>query len=280
MRINSRKNTLLIPALILSVQLFSLRTAAQDQSYGTIFISTQNGLMQSVELPAKSELKMHIAHRFGRLNGGFYDLFGLDEATMRLGFEWGATDWLGVSIGRSTWEKTYDLGTKISLFRYTSNDFKLASSLFAGWSVNTLRNYFPENEENLGSRSTLNLQLMLAAGYKRFSFQVSPVILRNNYDPRADGSLVMFALPLTGSVNLTKRMGISAEYIAVFNKPIYSDVNPLTFSLDLDTGGHQFQLLFSNSRGLTYKSIMTNTDTGWTEGGIYFGFNLVRTFYL
>lgn len=274
------KKTLPVLALILSAQFISLRAEGQDESYETIFISTQNGLMQSVELPTKGELKMHISHRFGQLNGGFYDIFGLDEATIRLAFEWGATDWLGVSLGRSTWEKTYDLGTKIALLRHHGNDFSLASSLFAGWSVNTLRNYFPEDEENLASRSTFNLQLLLAAGYKRFSLQLSPVILRNNYDPRAGGRLDLFALPVTGSINLTKRMGITAEYISVFRKPFYSDVNPLTFSLDIDTGGHQFQLLFSNSRGLTYKSIMTNTDTKWTEEGIYFGFNLVRTFYL
>jgi hypothetical protein len=274
------KRTLIIQAMILSLLLVSLKTSAQDKSYETIFISTQNGLMQSVEQPARGELKMHIAHRFGRLNGGFYDLFGLDEATMRLAFEWGATDWLGVALGRSTWEKTYDLGTKIALFRHDGADFNIASSLFAEWSVNTLRGYFPENEENLGSRSTLNLQLLLAAGYKRLSLQISPVIMRNNYDLRAGGSINLFALPLTGSINLTKRMGISAEYVPVFNKPFYADVNPLTFSFDIDTGGHQFHLLFSNSRGLTYKSILTNTDTRWTEGGIYFGFNLVRTFYL
>jgi len=274
------RKVLLTLALVLSAQLISLNAVAQDESYGSIFISTQNGLMQSVELPAKGELKMHIAHRFGELNGGLYDIFGLDEATMRLAFEWGATDWLGLSLGRSTWEKTYDLGTKLALFRLNGNAVSVASTLFAGWSVNTLRGFYPEDEENFQNRSTANIQLLLAASYKRLSLQFSPVFLRNNFDPRADGSINLFALPATGSINLTKRLGITAEYIAIFNKPFYSDVNPLTFSIDIDTGGHQFQLLFSNSRGLTYKSIMTNTDQAWTEGGIYFGFNLVRTFYL
>jgi hypothetical protein len=280
MRRKSMKQALLVSVFLLSAVAFTETATAQGGDYETVFISTQNGLLNSVELPARGELKMHIGHRFGELNGGFYEFFGLDEATMRLAFEWGATKWLGVSLGRSTWEKTYDLGAKFELLRHNGPAINLAASLFTGWSVNTLRDYYPADRDNIGSRSTIYLQLLLAARYKLISLQASPVIMRNNYDPRAGGSLDLFAIPLTGSVRLTKRLGVSAEYIPIFNKPFFADANPLTFSLDIDTGGHQFQLLFSNSRGLTYKTVLSDTGMRWTDGGIYFGFNLVRTFYL
>lgn len=253
---------------------------AQEGEYSGIFRATSAGLMNSVESPAKGELKMIIGHRFGQLNGGFYEFFGLDQATMRLGFDWGATDWLGIATGRSTWEKTYDINAKASLIRIRENEFQFAAVILMGGSVNTLRGFYPEEKENLWSRSAIFTQVLLAANHSRFSLQLSPLFFNNNYDPRTESSLNLFSLPVAGSISVTKRMSLTGEYIIIFDKPWFSEVNPLTFSIDIDTGGHQFQLMFSNSQGLTPKTVLTNTDNTWTDGYIYFGFNLVRTFYL
>lgn len=253
---------------------------AQEGEYSGIFRTTSAGLMNSVESPAKGELRMIIGHRFGQLNGGFYEFFGLDQATMRLGFDWGATDWLGISTGRSTWEKTYDISAKASLIRIRENEFQFAAVILMGGSVNTLRGFYPEEEENLWSRSALFTQVLLAANHGRFSLQISPLFFNNNYDPRTESSFNLLSLPLAGSISVTKRMSLTGEYIIIFDKPWFSEVNPLTFSIDIDTGGHQFQLMFSNSQGLTPKTVLTNTDNTWMDGYIYFGFNLIRTFYL
>ncbi|MCB0835105.1 MAG: hypothetical protein KDD99_00485, partial [Bacteroidetes bacterium] len=67
----------------------------------------------SIEMPAPGVLQLIISHRFGRLNGGPYEFFGLDQANMRLGFEYGFANWLNVGVGRSNINKTYDGFIKI-----------------------------------------------------------------------------------------------------------------------------------------------------------------------
>ena len=64
---------------------------------------------QTVETIAKKHLNFWISHRFGSINSGFIDnFFGLDEAKIRLGVEYGLTDNILIGMGRSTIEKTYD----------------------------------------------------------------------------------------------------------------------------------------------------------------------------
>jgi len=73
--------------------------------------------MQTVEGPAKGAMIFLIQHRFGQLNSGSYNFFGLDNATLRLGFDYGITDRLTVGIGRSSYQKTYDGYVKYKLIR-------------------------------------------------------------------------------------------------------------------------------------------------------------------
>lgn len=268
----------LVSAIVM--QVFPGVASAQDEYRKSIFITTQAGLLNSVEIPAKNEIKMIIGHRFGEIGGGLYEFFGLDQAIVDLGFDWGATDWLGVYAARSSWEKTYELNTKLALVRKTYGDYQFAATTLLGGSVNTLRNYYPEEEENIWTRTSLSAQLMLAVKRGIFTLQTSPLLFRNNYEIRTDDNLTLFALPLVAGIKVTRIMGILVEYVAIFNKPVFSDINPLTFTIELDTGGHQFQLLFSNSQGLTHKTILTNNQGGWAEGSIFFGFNIVRNFYL
>ena len=85
-------------------------------TYGTFKGTTIiNG--QSVEIPGHNDLRFLVSHRFGAVNTGLYNFFGLDQGTTRLGFEYGIKDIVSFSIGRSTYEKTYDLGIKVKVLR-------------------------------------------------------------------------------------------------------------------------------------------------------------------
>lgn len=275
------KRVIIVTVVFAIVMLCFPRGAnGQDEYRGSIFATTQIGLLNSVEIPAKNELKMVIGHRFGEMSGGLYEFFGLDQATTELGLDWGATKWLGIYASRSTWEKTYELNTKIAAVRKTFGEYQFAATTLLGGSVNTLRDYYPEEEENFWSRTSLSAQIILAVKRGRFALQTSPLVFRNNFEIRTDDKLTLFALPVAAGINITRRMGVLVEYVAIFNKPDFSDINPLTLTIEMDTGGHQFQLLFSSSQGLTHKTILTNNRGGWAEGSIFFGFNLVRTFYL
>jgi hypothetical protein len=120
--------------------------------------------------------------------------------------------------------------------------------------------------------------LLIARNQGIFSLQVSPVWLHSVYDVRTAGPINVYALDVAGRIGFTEKLGFIAEYIGVLNKTDISSINPLTIGLDINTGGHQFQLIFSNSQGLNEKSYLTNTTGSWTKGHIYFGFNLTRVF--
>ncbi|MFC2089746.1 DUF5777 family beta-barrel protein, partial [Bacteroidota bacterium] len=90
--------------------------ATPDYVFGTFKgTSIING--QSVEMPGIRDLNFRISHRFGELNLGIYELFGLDLASTRFAFEYGLLENLGLTLGRSTYNKTYDGGIKWRLLR-------------------------------------------------------------------------------------------------------------------------------------------------------------------
>src|SRR6187402_279510 len=84
-------------------------TQKEETTYTTAtFKTTRVVTGQSTENTAPGVLDFRINHRFGQLNSGIYNMFGLDEASMRWGFDYGITKNIMVGIGRSTYQKTYD----------------------------------------------------------------------------------------------------------------------------------------------------------------------------
>jgi hypothetical protein len=80
-------------------------------------------------------------------------------------------------------------------------------------------------------------------------------------------------------MKLTKRLSINAEYY--YNDPNtlpINKTNPLTLGLDIETGGHVFQLSLSNSLGMNERTYITETDGKWSKGDIHFGFTISRVF--
>lgn len=248
--------------------------------YEKIFTSGRVGMTQSSDLPNTGELHFVIGHRFGEIKGGLYDMFGLDLATIRLGFDYGISDVFAVGIGRSTWEKSYDIFSKIALMRQSDDGSPVALTGYVMASVNTLRNFYPEENDGLWNRSSLSGQLMVSRKQGVFSFQVASLFFRNNFETRLEDDLNLFAIPISASIKITKRIAFTSQYIPVFDKPSFAGDNPLSFGFDIDTGGHQFQLNFSNSPALFEKPLLTDSYGSWLKGRIYFGFNLVRVFYL
>jgi hypothetical protein len=223
---------------------------------------------------------MFIGHRFGKISGGFYEFFGLDQATMRLGFDYGFNDWLAAGFGRSTLEKTWDLYAKSRILGQKSSGSPVSFTLYAAGSVNTLKNIYPAGNEGFDDRLSLTVQGLLSRKFSRFSLQLAPVYVHAFYDPRTMGPEQLFSAGMAASVRLTKFIDLTAEYYAALVKPSYEITNPLTLSVDFDTGGHQFQLVLTNAQAMFEKGLLFNTNGKWTAGDIYFGFNLLRTFYM
>lgn len=244
------------------------------------FKGSRVGNGQSTNLPGNGELKMFIGHRFGKISGGLYEFFGLDQATMRLGFDYGFNDWLAAGFGRSTLEKTWDLYAKSRIVGQKSGGSPVGFTLYAAGSVNTLRNIYPTGNDGFGDRLSLTVQGLVSRKFQRFSLQLAPVYVHTFYDPRSSGSEQLFSAGLAASIRITKFMDLTAEYYAAMVKPSYDITNPFTLSVDFDTGGHQFQLVLTNAQAMFEKGMLSNTNGKWTAGDIYFGFNLLRTFYM
>lgn len=244
------------------------------------FKGSRIGNGQSASIPGNGELRFFIGHRFGKINGGFYELFGLDQASMRLGFDYGFTDWFAAGIGRSTLEKTWDFYLKSSPVRQAPGGFPITATFYAASSVNTLRDVYPSGNEGFPDRLSLALQGLFSRNHRIFSIQISPVYLHNFYDLRSGGPSHVFSTGAAARLRLTRFLDLTAEYYALIIKPSYDVNNPFTLGVDIDTGGHLFQLVLTNAQGIFEKGLLTSTNGRWTDGDIYFGFNLIRTFYM
>ncbi|MFN8240503.1 MAG: DUF5777 family beta-barrel protein [Bacteroidales bacterium] len=257
-----------------------LTSLVKSQEPVNIFNSTRTGLVQSADPVGKGELQFILSHRFGDLGGGLYDMFGLDLATMRFGFDYGIANRTTIGAGRSTFEKTYDLFLKHQLLVQSSGGSPVALTIDVSTSIATQKNIYPVDNDGFFDRSSYSFQMIAARRFKKLSLQVSPTLFINNFETRTSGSLSLFAIPVAASLKLTKRLSFASQYIPSFNKPEFAGANPFSAGIEIDTGGPQFQLLFTNNTGMFDKAILTNTTGDWKKGKIYFGFNLVRVFYL
>jgi hypothetical protein len=264
----------------------SLETQATDSAGAEYVQATFKGTRvingQSVETPGGGTLLFLISHRFGTLNSGAYNFFGLDQATIRLGLEYGLNDKLTVGVGRSSLEKTYDGFLKYRALRQSTGPHAMPVSvtLFASSALTSLR--FPDQERPADSRFTYTYQALIARKFSpSLSLQLMPTLVHRNFvETRAQQNDV-YALGIAGRQKLTKRVALTAEYYYLLPGATADEFrNSLALGFDIETGGHVFQLHFTNSQGMIEKFFIPQTTGRWTKGDIYFGFNISRAFTL
>lgn len=253
-----------------------------DYTYAT-FKTTRVVLGQSVENPAPGVLLFLIQHHFGRVNSGAYEFWGLDQATIRLGFEYGINDWLTVGIGRSSYKKTFDGFVKAKILKQSTGavNMPITLSYFASTSLTSLKWQEPERKNYFTSRMAFTHQLLLARKFSpAFSLQITPTLVHKNLVPAGEDKNDIFATGIGGRLKLTPRISLNAEYFYVFPDQILTNEydNALSFGFDIETGGHVFQLFFTNANPIFESGFITETQGQWTEGDIYFGFNISRVF--
>ncbi len=257
---------------------------------------------QTIETISKNHLNFWISHRFGAVNSGFIaNFFGLDEAKIRLGLEYGLTDrWL-VGAGRSSLEKTYDLYTKYKVLRQ-SNLVPVTVTAMAGWGINTMPSGYimesgsPMKFNNNVERYSYWSQLLVARKFnEKLSLQLMPTLIHVNKVEDPSISNQVFALGTGGRYKLSQRITLSAEYYYTLREleededddddggnggfP-YPYRNALSFGVDIETGGHVFQFHLTNARGMVEKQFVGQNVGSWDSGDIFYGFNIARTFSL
>jgi len=249
------------------------------------FKTTRLALGFSVENPAKHDMIFIISHHFGNINGGAYEFFGLDQATMRLGFEYGITDRLTAGIGRSTFNKTYDGYLKYKALRQSKGAKKMpiTLNLVGGMYINTLKWQEPERKNYFSSRLTYMFQALVSRKFnKRLSLQLMPTMVHKNFTATSADKNDIYSIGGGGRYKFTNRSSINIEYYYVLPNQIdsYEYTNSLTIGFDIETGGHVFQLFFTNSVPINVPDFITLTNNKWSAGDIYFGFNIARVFTL
>jgi hypothetical protein len=236
----------------------------------------------TVENVGKGVLDVKISHRFGTLNKGGYELFGLDNATMRMGLDYGISKRLMVGVGRSTYQKTYDAFLKFKLLRqstgkrtmpFTVSYVGTVALMTLKWADTSRKNYY-------SSRLSYTHQLIIGSKLSDgISLQVMPTYIHRNLATFANEPNDLYAVGVGGRFKLTKRLSFNAEYYyQIPGYKVEGTSNSLAVGFDIETGGHVFQLHFTNSTGMTEKNFISGTTGKWEKGDILFGFNISRVF--
>jgi Membrane bound beta barrel domain (DUF5777) len=237
--------------------------------------------MQSTKMPAKGEWYVLISHRFGDLSQGLDNFFGLDQAYTKIGGIYGPTNWLSLGFSRQTFQKTYELAAKYKLANQLKDGFPVT---IVGYNTMDIRSDL-KNAENPGlefsNRLAFTTQLLISRKFSdQFSLQLAPVYVHKNlYDPLTEKK-DQFLITAGGRMKISKRMSINLEYASKIGNPTAMKYfNALTAGLDIETGGHVFQMVFSNSQSMNDVAVFTNANGNWSKAkGIYFGFNMYRVF--
>lgn len=249
-----------------------------------IEIATFKGLqvcnMQSTKLVGKGGWYVLISHRFGDLTEGLDNFFGLDDAYTKLGAIYGVTDWLSLGASRQTNNKIYELTAKYRFMSQETDGFPVTIVGYNTMDINTKlsTDVYPNLESN--NRLAYTTQLLISRKFSdKISLEMAPIYIHKNlYDPATERE-DQLVLGVGGRYKFTKRLSLNLEYAPRINAPensVYHDL--LSLGLDIDTGGHIFQMVFSNCQTMNDVSVFSNATGKWNGGSLYFGFNLYRVF--
>ncbi|CAN5873558.1 DUF5777 family beta-barrel protein [soil metagenome] len=237
----------------------------------------------SMEFIGKGVLDVRILHRFGTINSGFNNLFGLDQANMRFGFDYGVTKNFTVGVGRSNVGKEWDGFLKFRpIWQSRGGRWPSPVSIvmITGATYSTLPWADPSRKNYTTSRMAFYNELIIGRKFgERFSMQLAPTFVHRNIVPTSTDANNVYALGIGARLKISKRTAFVVDYhyiVKGLDKEIYKD--PLSIGFDVETGGHVFQLHFSNATGMNEKAFLTNTTNDWAKAEIRFGFNLSRVF--
>jgi hypothetical protein len=263
--------------------LFDDAPATPDYAIAT-FKSTRIINGQSVEMTPTNEMIFTVSHHFGRINSGIKEFFGLDQSTVRLGLEYGLTDWLTLEAGRSSFNKMVDGSLKFRLLRQQTGKKNIPFTLLWYSSANISTSPWPDLERDylFAHRIAYVHQLLIARKFSsNLSFQITPGMVHYNLVPLEKAYNTIPVLGLGGRYKILPRLALNAEYIYVPSRFKRPDTDAsLSLGFDVETGGHVFQLFLTNSMAMYDPGFLTETFGKWSKGDIYFGFNITRVFTL
>ncbi|WP_025743452.1 DUF5777 family beta-barrel protein [Aquimarina pacifica] len=238
----------------------------------------------SIENSPKKGLVFLISHRFGRINTGIDELYGLDQSNIRFAFEYGVTNDLMLGLGRSSFDKTYDGFFKYKVLKQSTgpNSLPVSVSMFGSAAYRTLKDFDPANEPTASQKMSYTAQILMARKFSPgFSLQVSPTYIHRNSVALTNDPHDILAVGIGNRIKISNRVSINAEYYYTLDQlSSFETTNSIAFGVDIETGGHVFQMILSNSITMIEKSFITESTGDFFGGDIHFGFNISRTFQM
>jgi hypothetical protein len=265
------------------VDLFNEKAEKTKDIVTAVFKSSRIVNGQSIENVGNGVLDLKILHRFGNISQGAYNLFGLDQASMRIGLDYGVNNRLMIGAGRSTFEKQYDAFFKYKLVQQQTGlkEIPVSVSLASTVIYKSLKDdptaaYL----SYVSDKFSFAHQIIIARKFNDyFSLQLTPTLVHYNLVANSTMPNDFKSLGISFRQRITKRLNFTTEYFYSVNKiDGYND--PLTFGLDIETGGHVFQLHVTNATGMTERTFINETAGSWAHGDVRFGFNITRAFTL
>jgi len=238
--------------------------------------------IQSTKLPAKYDWYFLVSHRFGDRTTGLDNFFGLDAAYTKIGGIYGVTDWWSLGLSRHTYNKTYELASKLRIANQMEDGFPFTIAVYNTVDANSALKKEVDPELKFSDRLAFSTQLLISTKFNEsFSFEINPVFVHKNLYEPTEEKKDQFLIAAGGRLKVSKRISVNMDYahnVSRMQNGIYH--NPLSIGMDIDTGGHIFQLLFSNSQAMNDVAYFTNGLGTWDRGqrGIFFGFNMYRVF--
>jgi hypothetical protein len=261
----------------------------ETTNYSTAtFKGTRVVNLQSNELPAKGVSQFMFLHRFGALNNDFwYNFMGLDQAQVRIALDYSIYDWLNVGLGRSSYNKTSDAFMKLRWARQSTGKDAFPISISSYHTTNlTMQRWTSDLPYLFSNRLSYSHQILLARKFNsRFSALLAPTLIHFNFVERNSDPNTILALGMAGRFKINNRIALTVEYTMhqgnnryLFEGEELRFQNVLTLGVDIETGGHVFQLHLTNARALNDPEWIGRTRGSWEDGAIFFGFNISRVF--
>jgi hypothetical protein len=234
--------------------------------------------LESTKIAAKGDFYFIVAHRFASIKSGFEGGFGLDNANTQLKFIKGITNWMSVSAARS--ELAYDFAVKYRLQNQIENGFPVAIVGFSSIAFNNTLKESNYPKMRFEDRIIYVQQILVSRKFsEKLSLQLAPTVFHENFTVVDSQENTQFAIGAGGRYKLTKRLSVNVDYAAHLNRSSNSPFkNPLSVGVDIESGGHVFQMHFTSSQGIHEAGYLGNSTGSWNNGDVYFGFNLSRVF--
>lgn len=251
---------------------------------------------QTIETVKARTLDFRVSHRFGAIGsnsgGDAHNLYGFDVSSdIRLAFEYGITDRLTVGFGRSKRMENLQGLIKYRLLQQTTdNKIPFAVTLYSDAAFSPEKDV-DSNYVKWQHRLNYTTQLLIARKFSSgISFQLMPTWVHRNYVTYFDDENDLFSLGVGGRIKISKRSAIIFDYFHTFSKfrqnsgDYFYVANkyypPLGLGWEIETGGHVFSIMFTNSAGIIESDFISNTTDSWLDGGFRFSFNISRNFGL